>query len=271
MFPSTRDQRAFTLVELLVSMVILGAIILLLTQLFNGVLLTTGPSHKHMDADGQARMVLDRIAFDFAGMLRRDDVDYSLAQISGTDSISFYSEVQGYGLSRSVSVVGYRINSQYQLERAAKGMDWSSVSFIPFVSGSQIQTLARPNTLPALSGTDFQVLGDQVFRFQVCYLVTGSTTGMTALTTKPPASRVNLQAIVVGIGVLDGRSRLVVSPAQMQALANTLRDPVDGEEPATVWNNIILRVDRSAAFPPSGMPQAAASAVRIYQRYYYLQ
>ena len=66
---------AFTLAELLVSMGVLVLLVLLFTQLLNSAATVTILGHKRMDADSEARQVFDRMAIDFAQMVKRTDVD----------------------------------------------------------------------------------------------------------------------------------------------------------------------------------------------------
>src|SRR5436190_23505390 len=72
---SSRES-AFTLAELLVSMGVLVLLVLLFTQLLNSSATITILGHKQMDADSQARQLLDRMTIDFAQMVKRSDVDY---------------------------------------------------------------------------------------------------------------------------------------------------------------------------------------------------
>jgi hypothetical protein len=116
-----------------------------------------------MDADSQARQLLDRMAIDFAQMVKRPDVDYyvksswfatgtpppppgvtavrTLLQ-PGNDRIAFYSSVPGYypatGAQSPVSLVAYRVFNPLptpnpcadcnKLQRLGKGLVWSAVS-----------------------------------------------------------------------------------------------------------------------------------------------
>src|SRR6476620_5282914 len=74
---STIKRRAgFTLAELAVSVGVLVVLVLLFTQLLKSTATVTTLGHKQMDADAQARQVLDRMAVDFAQMVKRSDVDY---------------------------------------------------------------------------------------------------------------------------------------------------------------------------------------------------
>src|SRR6266513_5769795 len=69
-------SRGFTLAELLVSVFVITLIILMVTQLMTSATAITRTGHKHIDTDTQARSVFDRMALDFAQMLKRTDVDY---------------------------------------------------------------------------------------------------------------------------------------------------------------------------------------------------
>ncbi len=102
-----RRTGGFTLAELLVTVGVLVLVVLLFTQLLNSAATITTLGHKQMDADSQARQLLDRMAIDFAQMLKRSDVDYYLKSAAtatgvrkvvqpGNDQIAFYSAVPGY-------------------------------------------------------------------------------------------------------------------------------------------------------------------------------
>ncbi len=110
-------------------------LVLLVTQLLNSAATITTLGHKQMDADSQARQLLDRMAVDFAQMVKRNDVDFwakgtveppnsAGGTMAGNDQITFYSTVPGYypssGSQSPVSLVAYRINSQNQMERMGK-------------------------------------------------------------------------------------------------------------------------------------------------------
>ena len=73
----------FTLAELLVSVFVVTIIILMVTQLMTSATAITRTGTKHVDTDTQARVVFDRMALDFAQMLKRTDVDYYVKQRTG--------------------------------------------------------------------------------------------------------------------------------------------------------------------------------------------
>src|SRR5262249_32001436 len=138
----------FTLAELVVSMGVFALLIFLASQFFNSAATVTTLGNKQMDADAQARQLLDRMAIDFAQMVKRSDVDYYVKSSAaspqrrvlqpGNDQIAFYSAVPGYypstGSQSPVSLVAYRVNSTSTLasynkmERFGKGLVLNAVS-----------------------------------------------------------------------------------------------------------------------------------------------
>src|SRR5207244_8351628 len=170
---------AFTLAELVVSVGVLVLLVFLATQLLKSAATVTTLGHKQMDADSQTRQLLDRMAIDFAQMVKRSDVDYYLKSSAtppptgvrnllqpGNDTIAFYSTVPGYYPSPStstqqgpLSLVAYRVNSNStspsynKLERMGKGLVWNAVSsstnqtpvvFMPIPLASPIPTPELP-------------------------------------------------------------------------------------------------------------------------------
>jgi hypothetical protein len=77
----------------------------------------------------------------------------------------------------------------------------------------------------------------------------------------------DVAAIVVTIAVLDSRSRVIIRDYTKLTGSSVFSDAADGTDTATTWNQAL----KSSGFASSaGIPPQAASAVRIYQRYYYL-
>ena len=86
--------------ELLVSIGVIVVLVLLFTQLLNSAATIATLGHKRMNADSQARQLLDRIAIDFDQMLKRTDVSYYVKALgnteAGNDQIAVFSAVPGY-------------------------------------------------------------------------------------------------------------------------------------------------------------------------------
>ena len=150
----------FTLAELLVSVFVLTIIIFMVAQLMTSATAVTRTGNKHIDTDTQARAVFDRMAVDFAQMLKRTDIDYYVKGPNGiynghgnghgwgqrkqtgqqgSDQLAFFSQVPGYypstGAQSPISLVTYRINENtgagnpayLKLERMGKGLLWNGV------------------------------------------------------------------------------------------------------------------------------------------------
>jgi hypothetical protein len=181
--PSTtalRNNRAgFTLAELLVSIFVVVIILFMVTQLMTSATAITRTAHKHIDTDTQARVVFDRMALDFAQMLKRTDVDYYVKQPSGynghgnghgwaqgkngdkgSDQIAFFSAVPGYypsgytvGQQSPISLVAYRVTESNssdpaygRLVRMAKGLGWNALESNPN-SNSPYPIVFLPQTI----------------------------------------------------------------------------------------------------------------------------
>jgi hypothetical protein len=149
--PLQHRPSGFTLAELLVSVFVLLIIVFMVAQLMTSATAITRTGHKHIDTDTQARVVFDRMALDFAQMVKRTDVDYYVKQRmgynghgnghgwgqghngdKGSDQIAFFSGVPGYypsGAQSPISLVAYRVNESNssnvaygKLQRMAKGL-----------------------------------------------------------------------------------------------------------------------------------------------------
>ena len=155
-------SQAFSLVEVMVSVLILTLLVLGLGQIMTYGTTMARTANKHIDTDTQARAVLDRMAIDIAQMLKRTDIDYYLkggggytghgnghgnghkvvVGQQGSDQMAFFSQVPGYNSTTGpassfqspLSLVAYRINSlpvspaYLKLERMGKGLLWNGAS-----------------------------------------------------------------------------------------------------------------------------------------------
>jgi prepilin-type N-terminal cleavage/methylation domain-containing protein len=310
------NKHGFTLIEILVALAILSILLMTLNQILVSTANTTILSMKHIEADKEARLALDRISYDISKMVQRSDVDYYFpATQNGNDQFYIYSESTGYFLNTGltpaipatasintaadprgeVSLIGYRINSNSsdlnynKLERLSKGLTWNGVT----CGGSTLVPMAYlPQTISAtwnlssnpLEDTDFQSLGDGVFRFAVSYLVenTGQTHATPMPTPTPSATMSiypNLEgnqtpgtvgyfnprdviAIVISIAVLDPNTQKIVTPSQLNQAAQLLASPSSSTPlPLATWEQNQFKL---------GLPKQAAEQVRFYQRYCYL-
>jgi hypothetical protein len=298
MVSSQRSLRAagFTLAELLVTGAVLVLLVLLFTQLLNSSATITGLGHKRMDADSQAREVLDRMAIDLAQMIKRSDVDYYLKSPSnpqsGNDQLAFYTAVPGYYATvpappptytqkSPLSLVSYRINSDStsasynRMERMGKGLAWNGVSsgwvpivFLPqTISGVPDWAAAVSRSLPDPGGA-YEVIGPQVFRFEYCYMGTDGSLSIT-----PPGIS-SMAAVIVDIAVIDSKSKVLLDNAKITSLAGRLVDYSANIVPGqlrTNWQNKLNGIiDPNSPDFDSTMPRSAISGIRLYERFFYL-
>src|SRR5262245_23169348 len=89
-----RRHEGFTLAELLVSVFVLVMIVFMVSQLMSSATAVVRPASKHINTDTQARAVFDRMALDFAQMLKRNDVDY---YVKGPINYNGHSNGHGWG------------------------------------------------------------------------------------------------------------------------------------------------------------------------------
>ena len=286
---ATGREGAFTLVELVVTVGVLVLLVLLFTQLLNSAANITTLGHKQMDCDSQARQLLDRMAVDFAQWVKRSDVDFFAkgtvapnsvgGAMTGNDQIAFYSAVPGYypssGYQSPVSLVAYRINSLNtaaafnKLERLGKGLVWNGVGcgattctpvvFMPLI----IAATWPAATSSSLADPDlnYETIGPQVFRFEYCYLLRSNG----SLSITPPSDVSGIAAIVADIAVIDSKSKVLLSDAQITSLAGQLVDYAAGMFPGQLRNNW-----QNALNANTNLMRPAFSGIRLYERSFYL-
>ena len=181
----------FTLIEIMVAVAVLVILILFVAQLTNSATAITRLGTKHMDADTQARSVLDRLGFDIGRMIRRNDLDYYIKGPAsytghgnghgwgkkltggqqGSDQCAFFASVPGYYPQSSgqgpISLVAYRVNQNsasatapyLQLERLAKGLLWNGVSNLTNPNAIY-PVVFLPNTISGVSDWSAAVNND---------------------------------------------------------------------------------------------------------------
>lgn len=301
---TTARRAGFTLVELLASMIVLVILVFLATQLVNSAATVTILGHKRMDADSQARQLLDRMAIDFDQMVKRTDVSYYVKTLgtpqAGNDQIAFFSTVPGYysqaGYNSNASLVAYRVNADFtspsynHLERMSKGLAFNATytaTPIPllFLDGTANTTIQGAWPAAASStdiDSDYDKTGPQVFRFEYYYLLGSSPSVGTAnqLSSGPWSSTdafsvKDVAAIVVAIAVIEPNGQALLSKSDTATLASTLVDYGGSARlgcPVPNWQlpGELCRQWQCALDGTTGLPRPAISGIRLYERYFYL-
>ncbi|HEY8898827.1 MAG TPA: hypothetical protein VIM61_00230 [Chthoniobacterales bacterium] len=201
MIPRRHSLRAFTLLEMMAAMAVLIMLVVLVAQIMNGATRTTGSSRQRLSADAEARMIFDRMAADFAGMVNRKDVDFLFKKNAGNDSAFFFSMAPALSpanpaLTDPVALVGYRIGEDFKLERLGQGLSWNEpapdgIVFLTFpaltpprvpttppdaIPGSTLKSSSFDSYLtpgPRAAGSPFHVLGPNVLRLEFSFLLAG--------------------------------------------------------------------------------------------------
>jgi hypothetical protein len=257
-----------------------------------------------MNADSQARQLLDRMAIDFNQMVKRTDVSYFVKTGTtapdnqlGNDRIAFFSAVPGYysqaGYNSNASLAAYRVNadstsaSYNKLERMGKGLTLNgaySTAPIPllFLDSTTTPTTTIQNTWPAAASSmtadsDYETAGAQVFRFEYYYLLTSNPSVGIAFANQlsaGPWSNVNsfvikdVAAIVVAIAVIEPKSKVLLTNDQIAALAGTLPDFPTGT--GFTPGQLLTQWQTVLNANTLGLPRPAISGIRLYERYFYL-
>src|SRR6266705_4368226 len=280
---------AFTLAELLVSVGVLVLLTLLATQLLNNAATIMTLGHRQMDADSQARELFDRMAIDFAQMIRRSDVDYYLKSSTpasdctlctrqrGNDQIAFYSTVPGWsaltGAQQSpVSIIGYRIHVSpdtfsNRMERLGEALVWNGATSDTRSDGRPASVIfwATLNPWAKATNTPFDVISPEVFRFEYYYLLkNGDLSSTPWYTISSVRGMQDVSAIIVDIAVLDPKSRVLLTNSDITGLAQELAD-YGGQAPGG-----LLAGWRTALDANRTLPRPALSSVRLYERCFHL-
>jgi len=252
-FRPIQSPPGFTIVELLVSIAVLTIIVAFVAQLMNSATLTSTGSRKHMDADASARLIFDRMADDFAGMVKRPDVNYIFYKngngrtTGSNDAMFFYSEAPAYSSGTtnlsSAALLGYRINTGNTyypgvpvLERLGQNLTWDQPN--PGATPSDTAPGGMVfMTYPAGSSTP----------------ATGSTlvTNWTTLIGSPPFTQQDPAYHVLSDQVFRMEICFLLNAGSFTVSAGTFKTTKAGfsNSPTAIYNNSLAIVSGSASQP----------------------
>lgn len=297
-------RQAFTLVEILVAMAVLSLIVLVVVQIFNTSSTAISQNSKNMNALDAAESVLQQIGLDTSRMILRNDVDYSFEKIAagasgnlpGNDVLSFYARTPGLSATgvpsndtpRPLSVVKYQVvqnavTNLLELDYGALQIDWDNAGSNPLVLTSATQLLTTPNTLPAVAS--LTTIAPEVIRMEISFVLATDPVPTDSpprlLTPVPPVYVAysstqpqnpsalpfpiqNVAGIMVGLVVIDPKSRLLLPPGADVKVAQLFPDAVANEDLLALWTPKNIPSQLSAA----GVPPPAMAGIRVYQKYF---
>ncbi|PTY03046.1 hypothetical protein DB346_07270 [Verrucomicrobia bacterium LW23] len=277
---------AFTIAELLVAGAVLALLMVMVAQIVQSGGLAIAGSRKYLAADAQARDVFSRLQVDLSRMPRRADVDALFS--ARNNALFFFSEGPGFYASanaadrNALSLIGYRVNTNAQLERLGKGLAWTNSLALTYpaplatnatpapastLQGAWGTTIGTPPDFTNGTDADYHVLADGVFRLFYCFQQSDGRYVLTLGNNPVLGKFQDATAIIITLAVLDGESRKVV--ADTSKLAAALPDPSLADLnnrvlPAQLWQ---AAVNDAATFAAAAeIPRSAAARVRIYQR-----
>lgn len=288
-----RRRRAFTLVEMVATIGILGLMGIFVVQTIDVVRKTTERSEGMLDAASEARLALDRIGLDLAGMFIRKDMDYEFQNLAYNDAaddiMRFYSEVFTRHASSAISdesvrlsVVGYRMiqddDNKLALYRGSRGISYfesltgdNFMGLKPLTGTDNFDVVSLWTVDATLAGTaNYDLLSPGVFRLEIALIDSDGNLVDVAPTASlhGGAATTDIEDIaylIVGIAVLSPEARIKATSSHVNALASALPAVTASQPtPFEAWAGYI---DGSTSFP-TAVPIAIANNVRFFQRAY---
>lgn len=250
---TTKQSTAFTLVELLISMVVLVMLLGLLASLFGNISNTWVHSRGKLDNFSRARALINSISRDIKSAVIKQD----LAAFPDAESISFY--VQQFGENspskRPLTYISYaqiKKNGRFYIQRSDSPIDYLSTSTLdwqPFSSGSA--------SIPTPSIERLLCNGVIAFTYQFI-----QSDGTASRTFNNASSAFPTKAIRISLAVLNEEAeRLLGTLGGEDQLASALKTaiPPDGKSAKAAWDALIAR--GSLSYPP-----AILAGIRSYER-----
>jgi len=300
-------SQGFTLIEILISIAILGLIAVLLARSVNSVNLIATTATKRIETEAQVRPIFDRLAIDYAQMVKRADVDFfgkgtlSGGTMAGNDRIAFFSMVPGdypsTGSASPFSLISYKINSSVaaantavftRLQRMARGLLMNgdananngsspNVADGPLIfSPISIQTIwSTTVTSNATTDSKHELIGPNIIRFEYYYLLTNGSFSIMPWDSNiaghtAPAGLRDVAAIVVGVAAIDPKTRVSFSNSTVATIAGTLIDYSTGHGPGWLTKQWRSALDNPINPTVKTLPASAVGAIRVSERYFYL-
>ena len=247
----------FTLIEILVSITLLAILLLIIVSMAGNTASVSSISLRKISAESGARQTLDRMSADFSLAAIRPDLSQKIGKqgslsAPGNDEIAFHAQAEGYVGDRGVSRVGYRIPpGTNQLLRGSQGLYWEG-------GASRQIDWGTTNFIPIDPVTSAEVLGKDIFRFELAFVMSDGTFRGSVDSFQPGPGGVKVAAVIVGVAALDSRAGFTIAPEDLLKL---FPDAVPGRDLLSLW-----RDEMSKPGFGSSIPSPARSGIRIFQR-----
>ncbi|XHR27943.1 MAG: type II secretion system protein J [Chthoniobacteraceae bacterium] len=238
---SPHRNRAFTLIELMTSIVVLALVLVLLVK-FAGIAGDTWlGGEKQVNNLSKARAMLDLVARDAQAGVFRDDLPAFPPAITGT--LAFYTQRPGVpavsGTVRGVSLVTYALDpdqTKTTLKRGDMAILWDSPAQSITFSNTSAFTASASGSV-TLRDTAPGIVGFRVLFIQADGTTSGTYAAMSG--TNP------VLAMGVSLAVLDDRTLTHLNTSAISTLRQKFSDPA-------TWDN---------------QPARLSPGLRIFERY----
>ncbi|XHR28107.1 MAG: type II secretion system protein J [Chthoniobacteraceae bacterium] len=253
-------RRGFTLLEIMSAMIILGFIVMLLTQLARMAGDTWLMGEKQANNLSKARSMLDLISQDAQMGIFREDLS-AFPVSSGSTVLAFYTRragLSGTNTMRDVSLVTYGINSASAnsiLQRGDTAIAWSdSPGSVPFSTsttdfGGNLNSIILRDTVPGVVG------------FKITFVYADGT--MSSLYN---ASN-GVQAMGIALAIVDDHTLKQLSAANLVSIRQALEAAATGTTSTKANWEAFLNSGAFWAKYPKGLP----TGIQILERYVSLQ
>jgi prepilin-type N-terminal cleavage/methylation domain-containing protein len=270
-FPSSRtDRRGFTLLELMVSIVIITIILLLTVQVSDSALDITRRTEARLAAQRQASVAAQQLRADFALRIQRLDTPVRFEKNPGNDSLALLTKRLGYPdrtetPDRAVSLTEYRIETDAPgksgngLLRASSGIGFGELTVRPDLKNGTLALASLPEMGPdELDARHFQMLTPGVIRLELSFLINDE---MQPIRMEAPDEQELIDGVIATVCILDPGRRGGLKDGQLTRIADQFDDAVDGTFPIDDW----LQTLKDLPTQLENFPKATLSHIRVKQ------
>jgi len=248
----TPDRRAFTLVELMTAMAVLGILVLILAQSVGMVADAWKAGKARIDNYSQARMAMSLLDRDIQSSILRGDLA-AFVDENGDRACGFYTEMRGDSGDRKVSLVEYFFDpdeANPALKRKDYGLNYETGE------SSRTLTLGVTDKLTDLADTNDALneveIAEGVLAFNWQFIANdGTLTPDFSYDYDDPDATTNTRAMVISMVILDGGTdRLAENLEVIDDLVSAFEGtPGDGETHAEFYQGKLDAMTGNADIP----------------------
>lgn len=257
-------KAAFTLIELMVVMAILGVFLIMTAIVSRGAIDINSRTKSRIASERAAAAFLQQFRLDLETRPDRREAQPRIDKHEGNDDFTLLTQRQGYALhsgvaNRFTALTGYRIRD-HQLERATSGYGFGAGAERPAESSGTLSLSNFADDGAArLPDSAFHRMVPDILRIEFSFVVGDGEKSI--IKAAPPADTADLRAVVATIVTLDSDRRRELDDAKLKSIAGEFSDAVDNELPMDAWSQTAAHLSDKL---PS-LPKSALGQVRVHQ------